>query len=139
MRLPLLLNGSLLVNSEFCENESPVVSEALETDEIGAGVPFPDSQLCEKLNKLMTGNWPNDGESATIVHSLLEITRREAAEPKLWHYCSIVICPAYVAWRWRDEGKRVPRNRYLGSWERNAIGRLWWLAELTMNPRLENP
>jgi hypothetical protein len=73
-----------------------------------------------------------------LAHQTLKLTRREAASPRFWHYATVVKCASYVVWRWRGSDQ-VPKERYLGGWERNAIGRLWWVAELTADPSLPDP
>jgi Family of unknown function (DUF6339) len=143
MRLPLLLNGPLLVTEAFCESSVDHPATGPQVDEIGAGPAFPVDELRSRLAEIKghpaTHPAESDAAAAIAVRSLLDLRRREASEPTLWHYCAIVVSPEYVSWRWGGEGKSVPRNRYLGRWERNAIGRLWWLAELTRDTTRTNP
>jgi hypothetical protein len=73
---------------------------------------------------------------APRVHATLRLTRREAADKRIWNYLSVVEFPEYVRWRFRDEDKPdvpVPADRFLGEDSKNALARLWWAAELTRN------
>jgi hypothetical protein len=70
------------------------------------------------------------------VHATLRLTRREAADKRLWEYLTVVELPDYVRWRWRnldDADLPVPIDRFLGEDSKNALSRLWWAAELTRN------
>jgi hypothetical protein len=72
-----------------------------------------------------------DGLISASLHSLLPITRYQASRKGLWHYLAIFVCPEYVKKRW----VKTPdfSSRFVNRWSRNAIGRLWWWAELTKN------
>jgi hypothetical protein len=70
------------------------------------------------------------------VHATLRLTRREAADKRLWEYLTVVEFPHYVRWRWDkidNPDKVVPQDRFLGEDSKNALARLWWAAELTRN------
>lgn len=132
--LPLLVNGPLLVTGEFCTNKAPSPPLGAVVVPSGEGELLrtePLRQLSSLMKKYPGKPSDSDGEAAVLVHRALPLTRRQAAEPKFWHYCAVSVCCDYVAWRWAGESKPVPAERYLGRWERNAIARLWWLAELT--------
>src|SRR5262249_49683715 len=79
----------------------------------------------------------SDGWMAPRVHATLRLSRREASDKLIWNYLNIVGKPDYVRWRFSekiDEGNSaVPLDRFLGEDSKNAIGRLWWAAELTRN------
>jgi hypothetical protein len=73
---------------------------------------------------------------APRVHATLRLTRREAADKRLWSFLTIAAFPRYVLFRYLDEEKPevpVPIDRFLGEDSKNAIARLWWAAELTRN------
>src|SRR5262249_12542028 len=64
------------------------------------------------------------------------LTRREAADKRIWEYLTVVEFPQYVRWRWRNHDnpdKVIPRDRFLGGDRKNTLRRLWWVTELTRN------
>lgn len=69
------------------------------------------------------------------VHAAFRLTRREAADKRLWQYLTVVEFAEYVRWRWGNEGheKAAPLDRFFGEDSKNAISRLWWIPELTRN------
>lgn len=69
------------------------------------------------------------------VHAALRLTRREAADRRIWQYLSIAEFPEYVHWRWKqdDEERPIPYERFVGGEKHNAFGNLWWVSELTRN------
>ncbi len=76
----------------------------------------------------------SDSWLAPRVHATLPMTRREAADRRLWDYLAVVAFPEYVRWRWGGK-ETTPRARFVGEQNKNAFGRLWWGAELTRNGR----
>jgi hypothetical protein len=66
---------------------------------------------------------------APRVHAALRVTRREAADKSLWGYLGVVRFENYVRWRFKD----APASRFIGPPHDQAIGRLWWGAELLRN------
>jgi hypothetical protein len=78
----------------------------------------------------------SDGWLAPRVHATLRLTRREAADRRLWAYLNVAVFPEHVRWRWRDPDDPqtvVAIERFLGEGSTNQLGRLWWGAELTRN------
>lgn len=78
----------------------------------------------------------SDAWLAPRVHAALRLSRREAAEKRIWNYLNVVVKPDYVRWRFEadaDEGVAAPLDRFIGEDSKNSIGRLWWAAELTRN------
>jgi hypothetical protein len=70
------------------------------------------------------------------VHATVRLTRREAADKRIWEYLTVVEFPHYVRWRWTNldnPDKVVPQDRFLGEDSKNALARLWWATELTRN------
>lgn len=67
---------------------------------------------------------------AIALHKALRISRRVAADHGFWEYMCIVRFRDYVKQRWADEHGIVHKSRYIYS-RRNALSRLWWIAELT--------
>ncbi|MBX3412392.1 MAG: hypothetical protein KF708_06875 [Pirellulales bacterium] len=74
---------------------------------------------------------------APRVHACLRLHRREAADKRVWHYLNIVAKPDYVRWRFGEQegdgAHAVAIDRFMGEDSKNALGRLWWAAELTRN------
>ena len=70
-----------------------------------------------------------------VLHHELKLTLYQASQHQFWHYVAVMKCPQYVAWRWFNESMAsVPKRQYVGTWYRNALGRLWWWAEYTRDP-----
>ncbi|MFO0848381.1 MAG: DUF6339 family protein [Gemmataceae bacterium] len=74
------------------------------------------------------------------IHATLRLTRREAADRRIWQYLTVVEFPHYVRWRWQErkaaedgEPDEVTNDRFLGPDDKNALAWLWWTAELTRN------
>lgn len=75
-----------------------------------------------------------DGALVVSVHRNLEITRRTAGDPGLWHWLAVVRYPHFVRQRWEYNSEAAMREKFLGAGSdlySNAIHRLWWIAELT--------
>lgn len=75
-----------------------------------------------------------DGELAPTIHRTLDVSRRVAAEPGLWHWLAIVRFPVFVRHRWQYSSEAAMREKFLGAGSdlySNALHRLWWIAELT--------
>lgn len=77
-------------------------------------------------------------DAAVAVHRHLDITRRHASHPGLWHWLAIVQFPKFVRHRWpwgdTDRSETSMREKFLGRGTDlygNALHRLWWFAELT--------
>lgn len=82
-----------------------------------------------------------DAWLAPRLHATLRLTRREAADRRLWNYLSLGVAPDYVVWRHtteargeeQDKGPRVASTKFRGSPDKQAFARLWWAAELFRN------
>jgi len=75
-----------------------------------------------------------DAALASNVHQHLDITRRTAGDPGLWHWLAVVRYPHFVRHRWEYHSEEAMREKFLGAGSdlySNAIHRLWWIAELT--------
>jgi hypothetical protein len=79
----------------------------------------------------------SDSWLAPRVHASLRLTRREAADKRIWYFLNIVAKPDFVRWRFGtvdpESPSVTPVDRFMGEDSKNAIGRLWWVAELTRN------
>ncbi|MGW0824194.1 DUF6339 family protein [Streptomyces sp. NPDC002845] len=77
-----------------------------------------------------------DAWLAPRLHETLRLTRREAAERRLWTYLALGVAPDYVVWRHLPEPKadrshgRVARDKFVGPHYKQTFARLWWAAEL---------
>ncbi|MFD0225260.1 DUF6339 family protein [Streptomyces hirsutus] len=86
-----------------------------------------------------------DGWLAPRLHAALRITRREAADRRLWTHLALAVAPDYVAWRHPPvpaPGRKEPRinpARFKGTPDRQCFSRLWWAAELFRNGRDYSP
>ncbi len=92
----------------------------------------------EAMRKFQSAPDKSDTWLAPRVHATLRLTRRQAAEKTIWYWLNIVARPDYVRWRFgsEDEGagaQVVALDRFMGEDSKNAIGRLWWAAEMTRN------
>jgi hypothetical protein len=71
------------------------------------------------------------------LHAALRLTRREAARRGIWRYLGVVAFPHYVRWRWPREKDDQPAppalERFVGPDYKQALARLWWMAELFRN------
>jgi histone H3/H4 len=87
-----------------------------------------------------------DADVAPMLHQNLPLTRRQAADRRIWHYLAVVWHPNFVRYRWpydaTDRTFNSMREKFLGGGTdiySNAFGRLWWMAELSKDPEASNP
>jgi hypothetical protein len=80
-----------------------------------------------------------DAWLAPRLHATLRLTRREAADKRLWNHFALAVAPDYVAWRHLSEPtarkpeRRIAAERFRGPADRQCFSRLWWAAELFRN------
>ncbi|WP_328555335.1 DUF6339 family protein [Streptomyces sp. NBC_00358] len=80
-----------------------------------------------------------DAWLAPRLHATLRLTRREAADKRLWNHLALAVAPDYVAWRHLSEptakrpDRRIAAERFRGPADRQCFSRLWWAAELFRN------
>lgn len=132
--------GRRLVSREFLEGEAEIESDAIEDHvEPLPGAPSADLQQLDTRVRAVIREYGEfdtsmDKVLATDVHRLLDVTRRVAADPGLWHWLAIVRYPDFVRHRWEYRSEEAMREKFLGAGSdlySNAIHRLWWIAELT--------
>lgn len=129
----------LVADEAFRTGELPTVdagSYVVEDLELGRKVPLGPLQavIAEAMRRFDPQK--SDPWLGPRVHATLRLTRREAADKRIWEYLTVVIFPDYVRWRWKspDEAEApVPIDRFLGEDSKNSLSRLWWAAELTRN------
>ncbi|MFD4237079.1 DUF6339 family protein [Streptomyces sp. NPDC058542] len=76
-----------------------------------------------------------DAWLAPRLHAALRLTRREAADRRIWNYLALGVAPDYVVWRHlpaKSEGEqlKIAVRRFRGPAYTQAFARLWWAAEL---------
>ncbi|MBG0814839.1 DUF6339 family protein [Planomonospora sp. ID82291] len=77
-----------------------------------------------------------DAWLAPRLHATLRLTRREAADNRLWNHLALRMAPDYVFWRHPGRPSQnhpvptVNRSRFSGPFYSQAFARLWWSAEL---------
>ena len=82
-----------------------------------------------------------DGALASDIHESLDISRRVAADPGLWHWLTVAQYPRFVRHRWKYRSETAMREKFLGAGSdlySNALHRLWWIAELTHNSETDD-
>lgn len=76
-----------------------------------------------------------DPRGAPEIHQALPLTRREAADPGIWRYLAVIHRPDFIRHRWEFRSWATIHSRFWRPGTRpdsNTIGRLWWIAELTV-------
>ncbi len=128
------------LSDDFRRGTVPTVDVAEHVVDLGFGRVVDLEPLREVIAAGVSkfGNDPpaeSDPWLGPRVHAALRLTRREAADKRLWEYLTVVEFPEYVRWRWGDEGKEkvVSAVRFMGEDSVNALARLWWIPELTRN------
>lgn len=89
----------------------------------------------EAMKRFEFEPWKSDPWLGPRVHATLRLTRREAADRRIWQYLTLVEFPDYVRYRWSQENPDdpVPLDRFFGEDSKSALARLWWTTELTRN------
>jgi len=99
--------------------------------------PVDLAPLANVLREVMTRYKDEPEKSdpwlAPRLHAALRLYRDEAADSRLWEYLTMAATRDYVIWRWGNADGTITPNRVIGQERRNALGRLWWLAELARN------
>ncbi|WP_030748733.1 DUF6339 family protein [Streptomyces sp. NRRL F-5135] len=116
------------------------VAEPLPGDEARLGLHRVRDLIDHALAKFQ-GERPTAADAwlAPRLHETLRLTRREAAEKRLWTYMALGVAPDYVVWRHLSDSKadssrgRVARDKFVGPHYKQAFARLWWAAELFRN------
>lgn len=132
--------GRRLVGQSFLKGETNLSEDDVEEYvEPLPGEPIAelgriDSRVDEVLSDYAEYDTAIDRALATDIHQSLDITRRTAADPGLWHWLAVVRYPELVRHRWAYRSEEAMREKFLGAGSdlySNAIHRLWWIAELT--------
>lgn len=107
--------------------------------EVMPGHPTADLDRIDSAVKRVLEEYPEydtaiDGALVKEIHRGLDISRRIAGDPGLWHWLAVVRYPDLVRHRWEYRSEEAMREKFLGAGSdlySNAIHRLWWIAELT--------
>lgn len=143
----LTQDGRRLFADPFLKGEVNVESADLET----YLEPLPDSGSVdlETLDARVDGvvdeydqfDTSMDRALASDVHQCLDVSRRVAGEPGLWHWLAVARYPHFVRHRWEYRSEQAMREKFLGAGSdiySNAIHRLWWIAELTYDDETDD-
>ncbi|MEV0401943.1 DUF6339 family protein [Actinoallomurus sp. NPDC050550] len=90
----------------------------------------------EAMKRFEDSRTQADAWLAPVLHATLRLSRREAADSRLWNFLALRVAPDYVFWRHLSkptEKQPIPtvnRNRFSGPFHSQAFSRLWWAAEL---------
>ncbi|MGW4642286.1 DUF6339 family protein [Sphaerisporangium sp. NPDC004334] len=107
-----------------------------------AEVRWATEPMCDLLDeaiKRFDDDAPRTAADAWLaprLHATLRLTRREAADNRLWNHLALRVAPQYIFWRHQGRSSReqsvptVNRNRFSGPFYSQAFARLWWAAEL---------
>lgn len=140
-------DGRRLVGDPFLKGETEIDPDELtEFVEPMPGEPTADLEALdaavdEVVEEFPEGNTGMDGALAAEVHRRLDVSRRVAADPGLWHWLAVARYPHFVRHRWEYRSEKAMREKFLGAGSdlySNAIHRLWWLAELTHDEERED-
>jgi hypothetical protein len=132
--------GRSLVTPDFRGGDPATVDAGSCIEDLGLGREVLLAPLCEVVAEAMK-RFEHDPPKSDAwlgprVHATVRLSRREAADKRVWEYLTVIEFPHYVRWRWTnldDPDKVVPQDRFLGEDSKNALARLWWAAELTRN------
>jgi len=133
-------DGRRLVGQSFMKGEATLTDEQLnEYVEPMPGHPTTDLGRIDSAVQDVLEEYPEyetdiDGALVEEIHRGLDITRRTAGDPGLWHWLAVVRYPDFVRHRWEYRSEEAMREKFLGAGSdlySNAIHRLWWIAELT--------
>lgn len=132
--------GRSLVTPDFRKGDQATIDAGpyIEDLNLGREVPLPPLRgvIAEAIKRFEHEPQKSDPWLGARVHATVRLTRREAADKRIWEYLTVVEFPHYVRWRWEkldNPDKVVPQDRFLGEDSKNALARLWWATELTRN------
>ncbi|MDX2606310.1 DUF6339 family protein [Streptomyces caniscabiei] len=115
------------------------VVEPLSEDDARWSVEPIQSLVEDAMFKFREDRTRADAWLAPRLHATLRLTRREAADKRLWNHLALAVAPDYVAWRHLSEPtasrpeRRIAAERFRGPSDRQCFSRLWWAAELFRN------
>jgi hypothetical protein len=129
-----------LLDENFRSGDAPVIDASQHSEDISltssVNIEPLIAMLDEGMRRFHSDPDKSDAWLAPRVHATLRLTRREAAQKTIWYWVNVVGKPDYVRWRFggeRASSRVVALDRFMGEDSKNALGRLWWAAELTRN------
>lgn len=137
----LTADGKRLIGEGFLKGEEDAIAggeiaEYLEVEP--SGEQFNLIQLDQDLESIVDSyarfDTSIDAAAAPVVRKSLDMSRRVAADPGVWHFLATVRYPDFVRHRWAFTSKKAMTEKFLGAGTdiySNALHRLWWIAELT--------
>ncbi|WP_371799592.1 DUF6339 family protein [Streptomyces sp. NBC_01707] len=93
----------------------------------------------DALHQFKENRTEADAWLAPRLHAALRLTRREAADRRIWNHLALGVAPDYVVWRHppvpsaKTPDPRVAAARFKGASDRQCFSRLWWAAEVFRN------
>lgn len=135
----LTSEGRRLVDSRFLRGERSISEDVTEyvephPSDVSADIEALASELQDVVDEYDTFDTHIDAAAAPVVHRRIDVSRRVAADPGVWHYLAVVEFPDFVRHRWEFSSETAMREKFLGAGTdlySNALHRLWWIAELT--------
>jgi hypothetical protein len=133
-------DGRRLVSDPFLKGEAEIDPDELaKFVEPMPGEPTGDLEALDEAVERVVSNHSRydtaiDGALAADVHRHLDVSRRIAGDPGLWHWLAVERYPYFVRHRWKYRSETAMREKFLGAGSdlySNALHRLWWIAELT--------
>jgi hypothetical protein len=133
-------NGKRLVGDSFLKGEAEIDSQELSEyveplpDGPTADLETLDARVDSVVAEHDQFDTSMDGALASDVHQCLDVSRRIAGDPGLWHWLAVGRYPHFVRHRWKYRSETAMREKFLGAGSdlySNALHRLWWIAELT--------
>lgn len=136
-------DGLHLVDKEFKQREKKIdedeLSKYIESPEFSVEIDRIESQVKRVMDEYGREDEEMDKELAPVVHQELDLTRRQASDPRIWNYLSIAVMPDFVEQRWTADADNI---RWVASSRKQVLNRqafssLWWTAEATYTPDKE--
>lgn len=139
-------NASILVTEDLMTGETEQYSESrLGEYRTDTGETANLTALGQVINYVMNesdefeeGDESIDAAVGPAVREFIDLSLRDAGDPRIWHYLAIGEFPEFVRYRWpRDETDRTHtsmKEKFLGSTQdlyTNAFSRLWFMAEFS--------
>lgn len=124
---------------EFLSGQEPLSTLAILHQHLSERLePVRDLQplqeaVSDTLHRFDQYDASSDAFLVVPLHRALALSRREAADRRVWAWLGVSFLPEYVAHRWAPNPANgaITEERYSGSKVRQAFARLWWAAELT--------
>jgi hypothetical protein len=133
-------DGRRLVGKQFLTGETTLEPEEMDTyvepisGDYSVELASLDHEIDSVVDEYEKFDTKIDLALAEQVHRTLDISRRIAGDPGLWHWLTVVRYPEFVRHRWEFRSEEAMREKFLGAGSdlySNALHRLWWIAELT--------